>query len=133
MSDPPNHQQEHTQASVEAQQDEAMMHAHLAQYTRALHDYTLALWTESRRVAQEKEKMVRERRTGVLASAGLPAGSEPTPTLGQPHASPFTTTSAQTTAPQSVMDDTTPKAVTPPRVNPVDSAQKTPTPPPASS
>ena len=28
----------------------------LTSYTRSLHDYTLALWTESRRVAEEKAR-----------------------------------------------------------------------------
>jgi len=32
----------------------------LALYTRSLHDYTLALWTESRRIAEEKARARQE-------------------------------------------------------------------------
>lgn len=134
MSDAPNQQQQNIEGAALAQQDDARMHANLAQYTRALHDYTLTLWTESRRVAQEKEKMMRERHAAMVSPAGLPASSsQPTPTPTKPHAT-LPATSAPTSMPtQSVVDDTTPKAVTPPKSNPVDSALKTPTPPPASS
>ena len=123
MSDPHSDQQQ----DVQTQQNEARMHAHLAQYTRALHDYTLALWTESRRVAQEKEK---------VRNAAVPGAAGPSAPAQQHHRAtailaPPAAGAQMPLATQGFADDTTPKAVTPPKGNPVDSA--TPTPRPASS
>ncbi|EPQ60337.1 hypothetical protein GLOTRDRAFT_28077, partial [Gloeophyllum trabeum ATCC 11539] len=38
----------------------------LALYSRSLHDYTLRLWTESRRVAEEKARQKATRRKQVV-------------------------------------------------------------------
>ncbi|TFK56750.1 hypothetical protein OE88DRAFT_1650200 [Heliocybe sulcata] len=38
----------------------------LASYSRSLHDYTLRLWTESRRLAEEKARQRAQRRKQIL-------------------------------------------------------------------
>ncbi|KZT30912.1 hypothetical protein NEOLEDRAFT_1032005, partial [Neolentinus lepideus HHB14362 ss-1] len=42
----------------------------LALYSRSLHDYTLRLWTESRRVAEEKSRQKAQRRKQILEEEG---------------------------------------------------------------
>ncbi|KAF8963913.1 hypothetical protein BDZ97DRAFT_1758291 [Flammula alnicola] len=62
-------------------------HDPLAQYTRSLHDYTLALWTESRRIAEEKARAQQIEQPG--ASAETNEGKE----TGQPGAQASQSTS----------------------------------------
>ena len=49
-------------------------------YARSLHDYTLKLWTESRKVAEEKSRQKKALRTRPLAQDGKhegPSGTTP--------------------------------------------------------
>ena len=57
-------------AAVDAQQQHTAVADPFILYARSLHDYTLRLWTESRRIAEEKAR---------LKAAAAASGSPPQP------------------------------------------------------